>query len=514
MTSFIFNGYDFAELVRVNDIQRPLLPALNTVMTDVGSLKGTLFNYNSYSQREITVDYTLIADSPERLVSVKQLVAGKLFTDAPAQLIFSDSPDRYYMAILDGDSELDQTSGVAQGTLTFLVPDAVAHAVNVKEFVAVQQPSGVLEVEVDNAGTEACPVNIEATFTSDNGVFAAVSPYNVIEVGSNDEVDGHDYQVTDVVAKNNLSPSDKSNWEENSSSARTVYPTSWSGKPNSFGTGSFTWPAGSEGPDPNYAGRAEGIWAGPTLHRSIPKNSNGINTGNFEAKWRFNHSNTSVAQVGRHEFNLQSGTNVPFAFVMRDGSGTKLEQILELYLVPPGQSKQVTSIYIDPKKLKGAWWEVKLVRIGAKMTFTFSDIRTLDTSGGWGNEDVKTTDYTVSKTFTVDWAAGLAIDSTTYWPQAGPPNTPVIGMNFLNFTFRWLNVDKYADDPNRYSDGDTMLIDSYRGKVFLNGTPIMNDIVKGSEFITVPPGKTKLQFVCSSFATAPAVKASIQEVFL
>lgn len=513
MTSFIFNGFDFAELIRVNDIQRPLLPALNTVLTDVGSLKGSLFNYNSYSQREISVDFTLLADSPDHLVSVKQLVAGKLFTEAPAQLIFSDSPDRYFLAILDGDTELDQTSGIAQGSLTFLVPDGVAHAVNVKEFVAAQNSAGVLEVEVDNAGTEACPVDIEATFSSDNGVFAVISPYGVMEVGSAEEVDGHNYQETDVVAKNTLAPEDKENWEENSLNARTVYPTTLAGNVNAFGVGNWTWASGSDGPTPIYTSRLEGIWSGPTLHREIPANSNGSVTGNFEGKWRFEHVNNGVRQAGRQEFNFQSGEDVPFAIVIRDGSFQKVEKVVEFYIAQPGQPKQVTSMTLDVKKLRGDWYEAKVTRIGAKVTFTLSNIASL--TGGAGDEDVKSAYVTVTKTFTLDWAEGLPIDSTTCWSAAGGgETTDPLGMYPLNFTFRWINVEKYADDPNRYTEADAMYIDSSDGKVYLNGAPIMNDIVKGSEFIKVPVGKTKLQFAYSSFATVPAVRALIQEVYL
>lgn len=512
MTSFIFNGYDFAELVKVNDIQRPLLPALNTVMTDVGSLKGALFNYNSYSQREIKVDYTLIADSPERLVSVKQLVAGKLFTDAPAQLIFSDSPDRYYMAILDGNSELDQISGAAQGTLTFLVPDGIAHAVNKKEFVAAKNSAGVLEVEVDNGGTEECAVNVTAKFTSDNGLFAAVSPHSVIEVGSGEEVDGHIYQGTDVVAKNTLRPDDKVNWEENSVNAKTVYPISWSGNPNSFNTGSFVWAEGSEGPTPLYAGREYGIWAGPTLHRSFPASSSSSRKGNFESKWRFSHGNSDPNQVGRTEFNLQCGDYVPFAIVYRDGFQSRVENIVEFWMISPDGNSQFTEVTIDPKKVTSTIHEAKIVRDGSKITFTLSNVKGI--GGELGNEEVTASNFIVSKTFTLDWAKDLEIESTTWWPQAGPMDADPIITNFLNFTFRWVNVDKFSDDPNRYTEGDAMHIDSENGKVYLNGTPILNDIVKGSEFIKVPPGKTKLQFICSSFATAPVVTAIIQEVYL
>ena len=513
MTSFKFNNHDFSELLLVNDIQRPLLPTLTTVMNDVGSLKGTLFNYNSYSEREITIDFTIVANTPEQLVTAKQTVAGFLFTDKPAELIFSDSPDRYFLAIPDGDFNVEQISGIGQGSIKFLIPDGVAHAVSLKEFIAVETEEGALEVEINNGGTEECPVNIEAEFTSENGVFATVSPDSIIEVGSMEEVDGHDYQVTDVVAKNTLTPADKDNWSMNDPKARTIYPISVSGVANSVGTGSFTWKAGSEGPVPSYSGRGVKKWAGPTLHREFAANSNSERTGNFEAIWRFTFKNTKANQSGRHEFNLQNGDKVPFSFVYRDSNKSKIEAIAEFYLFPPDAEKpQLTSVTMDLKKLKGNWYEIRITRIGSKVTFRLSNIKSV--TGSYGNEDVKEAHLTLTKTFTLDWAADLPIDSTTYWAQAGDTTTAPVEASPTNFTFRWINVDKWSDDPNRYQAGDTMFIDSFNGKVYLNGVPILNDVVKGSEYIKVPPGKSKLQFVSSSFASPPTVKAIIQEVYL
>lgn len=513
MTSFEFNGNDFSELLLVNDVQRPLLPTLNTVMSDVGSLKGTIYNYNSYSERELEVSYTLIADTPEALVTVKQTVAGLLFTDKPQRLIFSDSPDRYYLAIPDGEFAVDQISNVAQGTLRFIVPDGVAHAVNPKEFVAVENEDGILELVIDNQGTEECPVNIEANFTSENGVFAAVSPYSVIEVGNSEETDGHDYQVTDVVAKNTLTLADKPNWTENSPDARTRYPVAVSGVTNSFGTGSFTWPAGAESPTPNFTNRGPKKWAGPTLHRSFATNSNGSREGNFEAIWRFSCGNTKANQSGRQEFNLQNGTNIPFAFIYRDSSRSKVEAICEFYVKGANGGEYASAAEtIDIKKLKSTWFEIRITRVNNKITYKLSNIKSV--TGSYGNEDVKEAYFTVSKTFTFDWAATIPVDSTTYWAQAGDFNSPPTIMRPTNFTFRWINVDKYTDDPNRYQDGDQMFIDSYNGKVYLNGVPILNDVVKGSEYIRVPVGLTPLQFAYSDFGTAPAVKATIQEVYL
>ncbi|MEG0121916.1 distal tail protein Dit [Enterococcus sp.] len=506
MTSFKFNDNDFSKLLVINDIQRPLLPKLTNVMTDVGSLKGTLFNYNSYSDREIVVDYTLIANSPEALVTVKQTVAGLLFTDKPAKLIFSDAPDRYFLAVPDGDFNVEQTTKIGQGSIRFLIPDGVAHAVNAKEFIAVQNTSGVLEAEIVNQGTEECPVNIEATFHSENGVFAAVSPYSIIEVGSSTEVDGHAYEQSDEVANSPLTPADKVNWTENSVNSKTVYPTTPNGLANKINQGTWTW--SGEAPTPIYPSNTEECWIGPTLYRDIDPNSNNENTGNFDVLWRGSFGTSSSKEVGREEFNLISGDKVSIAFVIRDSSYSKQSITCDYYIYVDGKQDVLHTFDVDPKKTKSTWFEIRITRISGAITFKLSFLKTIK------NDEANEVYYTTAKTFTKDEYANIPITGTTYWPHAKWANRPVARLFMSHFRFRWVNVDKWSDDPNRYQSGDSMFVDSYNGKVYLNGVPILNDVVKGSEYIKVPPGRTKIQFVCSDFATLPAVKATIQEVYL
>lgn len=507
MTSFEFNGNDFSELLLVNDVQRPLLPTLNTVMSDVGSLKGTIYNYNSYSERELEVSYTLIADTPEALVTVKQTVAGLLFTDKPQRLIFSDSPDRYYLAIPDGEFAVDQISNVAQGTLRFIVPDGVAHAVNPKEFVAVENEDGILELVIDNQGTEECPVNIEANFTSENGVFAAVSPYSVIEVGNSEETDGHDYQRSEEVADNPMTPADRNNWQENSDKAKTVYPTTVGGIANKVGQGSWQW--GGESPLPIFPANTDKCWIGPTLYRDIPTNSNGVNTGNLDIIWRGSFKTTNIKEVGRSEFNILNGESVVYAFIIRDSAYYKQIITCDFYIYVNGKRDVVYTFDVDPKIARSSWFEARVTRINEAVTFKFSTLKSI--KNGEANEVY----YTKSKTFTRSEYANAPVTGTTYWAHARWADRPIpTVLAMAHFRFRWLNVDKWADDPNRYTAGDYMFIDSTNGKVLLNGVPILNDVVKGSEYITVPVGLTPLQFAYSDFGTAPAVKATIQEVYL
>lgn len=482
------------------------------VIQSFGNANGSLYVNGRFTEKVISLP---VYGNNHDVNFLKNKINLMLNVDEPKPLVFSDRPNEIWYAIVDSDSSLirsiDSTREI-RGTINFLVPEGRAHSNVIKSSTATLDENGILSVTVDNQGTDSTELNVQAEFNSDNGVFATITPYQIIEVGSSEEMDGHDYQVTDVVAKNVLTPSDKGNWLVNDPSAKSAYPIALTGVANSVGTGSFSWPAGSESPTVTYSGRGDKKWAGPTLHRSFVGNSNGLRTGNFEAIWRFSHKNTKANQSGRQEFNLQNGDTVPFAMIMRDGTKSKIEAIAEFWLIPPGESRQITSVHLDLKKIKSNWWEIRFIRIGSQLTFRLSNIKKV--TGDYGNEDVKESYYTVSKTFNMDWIKGLPIDSTTYWAQAGDLKTAPLEVHPTNFSFRWINVDKWADDPNRYTKGDVMYIDSSNTKTLLNGIPILNDVVKGSEYLKIPPGLSTIQFAYSSFATTPTVKVFWQEVFL
>lgn len=509
MTSFTFNGQDFSGLLRITDVQRPLLPPVSNITVDMGSRKGVLFNYNKYGSREITINYTMVAATPAELQDKKNLVAGLLYTKEPQPLVFSDAPEKYYLAVVDGDFNVEQLGNIGQGEIKFLIPDAKAYATEPKTATAYKNAAGVLEVEINNEGTEECPVNVEALFTSDNGVFAAALDDMVIQVGSMEEVDGHEYQQTDIVAKNSLQPSDKQNWEENSPNARTHYPIATTGIANEFGKGSWDWKEGSEGPTPVFPEHTAKSWIGPTLYRTFAENSNGSRTGNFEALWRCDFRTDKANQAGRLEFNLQNGEDVPFAVVLRDSIATGQELKCDLMIKPPVGDQIRHAFTIPLNKLKGSWFDLRFIREGDKFTFRFSDINKLS------GDEVAKADYTYTKSFEVQGIADIPVDATTFWPHAKHTGAPVAArMQLTNFVFRWINVDKYSDDPNRYANGDVMRIDSEAGKVFLNDVPILNDVVLGSRYLVAPVGRSTIQFICSSFATQPTITATIREVFL
>lgn len=432
------------------------------------------------------------------------------------KLWFSHEPDRYYLCKLDGDSRLARSleyKNEASGVISFIVPDGKSHAINRDVFTAALNSDGIMEMIVNNEGTETTPLSFTADIKSDNGYLGVVTENGAMEFGKIDEVDGHVYQATDIAAVNPFNPSDKNNWIENSIDAKVSYPISTNGLANVVGKGYFEWPAGSEGPTPKYTNRAAKIWAGPTLHRKLPTNSNGKRDGNFEWIWRFEMLNDKPQLTGRQEMNLQNSSKVPFAIVVRDSYSSKIDMTAE-FKIDDGNGYSITqAVALDVKKLRSRYFEAKITRMGSKITFRIANIKSLKGTGG--NQEVSDWYYQISRTFTDDRFKSIPVDATTYWPHVNDVMFPYTYMSPMNFIHRWINVDKWADDPNRYMNGDVLTYDGGSGKFFVNEVISLGDIVQGSTDIKIPPGEHKVQFYYSDFVKVPPIiKGTIRKRWL
>jgi len=110
------------------------------------------------------------------------------------KLWFSHEPDRYYLCKLDGDSSLARSleyKNEASGVMSFIVPDGKSHAVNRDVFTAALNSDGIMEMEINNEGTESTPLSFTADIKSDNGFLGAVTENGAMEFGKIDEVDGY-----------------------------------------------------------------------------------------------------------------------------------------------------------------------------------------------------------------------------------------------------------------------------------------------------------------------------------
>ncbi|MGM0139215.1 hypothetical protein IGI65_001667 [Enterococcus sp. DIV0755b] len=481
----------------------------------MGLTNGSHFIGSRYTERIITLN---IFSDRYSVEFIKNKINGLLNVKEPKPMIFSDRPNEVWYAILDGESimtrSIDSLTEVS-GELSFLVPAGYCEALIPSKYTATPNDDGILAMQIANNGTETAELSFEATMTSDNGFLGAVGPLGAMEFGSIEELDGHNYQKTDIVAKNSLKPDDQKNWELNSAKAGTVYPIAVSGIRNRFGEGSFKWNAGSEGPEPVFPTNTTACWVGPTLYRDIPKNSNEDNTKNFEAIWRCNFKTTKVKEAIREEFNLMSGNKVVASIVLRDSMQEKVEGKFELAVILPDGTKFRQDGTIDLKKATGSWYDVRISRIGPKVTFRISQIKKL----GSGDE-VAQSNWQYQKMFTLADFENVPITGTTYWPHTRYLNAAVPPLNskkesITNFVFRWINVDKWSDDPNRYSEGDVLSYDGTTGKFYVNEVLAMNDIIIGSTDLKIPPGFWIVEFHYSNFGkTPPNIVGTLRERWL
>ena len=95
-------------------------------------------------------------------------------------------------------------------------------------------------------------------------------------------------------------------------------------------------------------------------------------------------------------------------------------------------------------------------------------------------------------------------------------NAPLVTHMYLDdFIYRKDYVLGVRDIPNRYRAGGEVVIDSETDTVTVDNIPKIVDVVQGSDFLTIPPGKSQLEVYCSSWVTTkPSVSVKFEERYI
>jgi len=99
-------------------------------LDQVGRSDGKMFSYIRADEGTITVTAIVRTEVNKK----RRLLADALTTSTPAKLVFADEPDIYYNAISTGQITLDEAYLHNTLTITFTVPDGIAHSVATKTF--------------------------------------------------------------------------------------------------------------------------------------------------------------------------------------------------------------------------------------------------------------------------------------------------------------------------------------------------------------------------------------------
>lgn len=477
--------------VKITKLDRNLTPPINNNTKSLGNSNGVSFLYSNYGENTITFEYVIDNRTARNLSEFRRKTAGIIYSKEPQRLIFSDEPNLYYDAILSGQPALNENYLKSTGTMSFMVPDGLAHSVVEKTFTAAKNSSGILEATIVNNGTESVPIDYTITHKSENGYIGIVTKDGVIQLGDAGEQDGVIRQKTQQLI-NYRTPEAYSAMTDGQGILGFNYPKN--------GTFKVVGPyEGHKWLALDNIGSGAGTWHGASKMVTIPADSGGVvGAQNFYVQAKVWFETGTIAQTGMLMLSIgdTAGNHLASIRVAKYELGKNLAYAM---FDVEGVEKQRVSFIPDYKGCtthdKG---HIYIKKSGQKFQFYFGGgVYTL-----YGSAASKTKQ-----------AKYISIFSGQHGTMS--KNALVTRMYWDYLFFRKNNVNYWYDIPNRYQSGDVVYVSGKDTKVYTNGVISQEDEILGSNYPKAPPGETKVQFLCSDFADpAPTITAKIREAYL
>lgn len=460
-------------------------------------LSGSEFNYTRFNAKTIPVPFY---NASGTFQEYNQLMAILNVTE-PKELRFSSLPNITFQAIPSGNIDYDRlTRRNGKGTINFIIADGLAHSKTTRTFEFSKNKQGTLEAEIINEGSEEVAVSYEIKLKKESGFVGIVSEYGAMQYGKVDEADGYTARKNVTVLSNQKG--DFANWTdgtvnyENTNKIITTQmtaDTSFGGRlgllPDSFTTsgtsGAYQYGAVKEYTLSNPISQWY-IWARAWFETGLMGQ-----TGAW-CLTVLDESNHLIAGMAIEKDDTV-GNTANVRFLMGDGSGgsrtVKTISFTPSYWIPPNpygsEGRTKNSNMFDLVKEKD---RVQFFWYGGYYPFYDSRL---------ANVKAKKIQFFVGQ-------------------YAGRNTTDrKVTHHYLNdFTFQELHVEYWKDVPNRYPSGSTIAIDGENGQIKVNNQIRLDDEILGTTYFKVPPGKTKVQLLVSSFAEITSATATIQEVYI
>lgn len=471
--------------IKIVKVNRNLSAPISSNLKKIGIRNGKDFDYVTKEEKQIAIEYVINNGTAENLKDFRRKMAKLLTSDKMGKLIFSDEPNLYYNAILNGEPTLDEEYLQSSGIITFIVPDGIAHSTIQKTFQASLNHERVMEMTISNTGTESVSVDYEIKHNHENGFIGIVSEYGVIQLGHVNEMDMEEKEKSEYL----LNYRQASQYEAMRSGSGIFFDPSY-GKSGTFGTYNYdnkTWVSLAS------AGAGSG-WHGAARTIDLPPDQTGISgSANFAMQGKVWFRPTATNQCGIIEYCIadKNGRHLASARIAKWNPVTDTALLI---LCVNGKEVQRIEFNSALSELfvhnRGDFY---ISKSGRKITFCF---------GGIYSFNIADIEKMEAKTVSV------------FIGQRD--NYPVIPKMYLNYlVFRKDKVKTWLDIPNRYPSGSIVTIDGKSRKVYMDGIQRAADEVRGSKYFNVPPGETKIQFYYSNFCSPPpTITAKIQEAYL
>lgn len=493
-----FNTTDFRELIEIHDIQRDI-GNNRSISIDQAPRIGVNIQQQTIDAKYIKVDFSIWSEDRNTL---KHKLAGIFNVDSPKELTFSDEPDKYYLAMPIESISMQETSGRrSTGSIKFIVPDGVAHSTAYKNFNSdsnAQTTTDKMVFDLVNNGTvEAFPI-IRVKHNAENGYIGLVNNNTAFEMGNREEADTEPVKRSEVLL-------DFRGDKIADGFARAVK--------NSSVTNS-RWD--------NITGTSELTTVDGKKCIKVREQASGAYNENYGAGLSWEIPADSTGQKGslndylfcKLVYQLESINQCGFIKVaVSDTSGQFLYGI-ETY-------KRYNGLYcgfnIFATDNAGGYNFLKTLLFDSS-----SDQNTNPFALSRGQFELQRNDERVQVyyngshyDFIVPEIKGKksAKIHVTIGAFHGKPIIPHLYLDELMYRKDFVQASR--DIPNRYPIGSNVVINSEDDTVYIDGIAKVGEVVDGSQWLSIPPGKSKLEMYFSSFIKKkPTVTIEFEERWL
>ncbi|WP_105140136.1 distal tail protein Dit [Streptococcus suis] len=486
------NGFDLSEVIRIIEIIRPVGNE-RSIETNDAPLLGVSLQEVRTGAKFIKIKFAMQERDGMTLEQAKHTLAGVFNTSEAVRIVISDEPDKYYMGLVTGSVDMDNvTRWFQKGEFELLIPDGVAHSTTYRLFDNGTVSSNKIVFNLINDGNvPAFPV-ITVKNNAENGYIGLVNTSGALEIGDREEADTVSVKQSEMLLDfrdskigNGLTSAVPNAGIMNDQNANPVFSGSirkvnvWGRdhlELNGRGFSSLTWDipddsAGGIGSLNDYLWWRQVFWLGAVNQFGAMK----ITVSDTEGRFLY----------GVETFKRSNGLDCEYNFMTTDGKGgyNMIKQWRFTgthwdYHNPFNEPRGWSDIQRNDDKVTVFWW-------GSYNTFVIPEIK--------GKKSKK---------------IHIAFSSIG--------NHPTVSHMYLDsFYYRKDFVSATKDIPNRYPIGSNIVLNSENDTVTVDGLERIVDIVHGSTFLTVPPGKSTFEVYCSSWVkTKPTVKIEFEERYL
>lgn len=493
-----FNKTDFRDLIEIHDIQRDI-GNNRSISIDQAPIIGVNIQQQTIDAKYIKVEFSIWSEDRNTL---KHKLAGIFNVDGPKELIFSDEPDKYYLAMPIESISMQETSGRrSTGSIKFIVPDGVAHSTAYKNFNSdanAQNTADKMVFGLVNNGTvEAFPI-IRVKHNAENGYIGLVNNNSAFEIGNREEADTGIVKKSEVLldfrgdrisdaftrsVKNRAITNDNGETVTGTSELITLWDKKHIRLREQFIQG-------------RYGNYATGLsWDVPT---DAAGESGSLNDYLF------------CKQV----FQAESATQYGFIKVTVSDTNGQFLYGVETFKRSKGQECEFNIFGSDGK---GKYNFLKLLNFTGT-----SDNVSNPFSKDRGQFEIKRNDSTVQVyyngsyyNFVIPEIKGKK-SAKIHVTMGAYHDKPMISHMYIDeLMFRKDFVSMTGDIPNRYPMGSNVVINSEDDTVYIDGIAKAGEVVDGSQWLSIPPGESKLEMYFSSFIKKkPTVTIEFEERWL